>query len=78
MLTHFLSLLALPVLCVLWVIFQSWLAKQDPDYQGYKAGCGGCTRSCGEHEPENCESVTVDKDKSIHYVDASSLLSKTK
>jgi hypothetical protein len=47
MLTHFIALFALPLLCVLWVVFQQWLAKNDPVYQGYKSGCGGCTRSCG-------------------------------
>lgn len=46
MLTYILTLLGLPLLCVFWVVFQSWLAKKDPNYKGYKAGCGGCTRSC--------------------------------
>jgi len=45
MLTYILTLLGLPILCVVWVIFQSWLAKKDPDYKGYKAGCGGCSQS---------------------------------
>ena len=45
MLTYLFALLGLPLLCVFWVIFQSWLAKKDPAYQSYKAGCGGCSRS---------------------------------
>ena len=49
MLSYIIALLALPLFCVLWVVFQQWLAKQNPDYKGYKAGCGGCTRSC-EHK----------------------------
>ncbi len=79
MLTHLLSLLALPLLCVLWVVFQGWLAKQDPDYGGYKAGCGGCTRSCGEHDVGDCGAEIADgKEKKVAYVDASSLLSNKK
>ena len=69
MLTYIISLLALPLLCVMWIIFQGWLARQDPNYQGYKAGCGGCSRSCGEQEPEI-------KEQKSHYIDASSLCSK--
>jgi len=78
MLTHILSLFALPLLFILWVVFQGWLAKQDPDYKGYKAGCGGCTRTCGEKDPESCDSSSSLKDdvSKIHYVDASSLWNK--
>ena len=76
MLTHILSLLGLILLCVLWIVFQGWLAKQDSGYQGYKAGCGGCTRSCGEKEAETCESTHTPK--KAHYIDASSLWSKRK
>lgn len=76
MLTHILSLLALIFLCVIWVVFQGWLAKQDSGYQGYKAGCGGCTRSCGDKESEACESSEIIKKE--HYLDASSLWSKNK
>ncbi|MFK5987148.1 MAG: hypothetical protein QM479_17195 [Pseudomonadota bacterium] len=48
MLTYVLVLIGLPVLCVLWILFQSWLAKINPEYKGYQAGCGGCNRSCGK------------------------------
>jgi hypothetical protein len=48
MLSYILALIALPLLCVFWILFQSWLKKVDPDYKGYKSGCGGCSRSCGE------------------------------
>ncbi len=61
MLTHILSLLGLILLCVLWVVFQGWLAKQDSNYKGYKAGCGGCTRSCGDKEAETCQSTQTPK-----------------
>ena len=66
MLTHILSLSALILLCVLWVIFQGWLARQDPDYKGYKAGCGGCTRSCSESTSETCDQET-------HHINIASL-----
>ncbi len=51
--TYIIALFSLSALCVLWVIFQGWLAKTDKDYKGYKAGCGGCSRSCGESETKH-------------------------
>ena len=69
MLTYIISLFALPLLCVVWIIFQGWLARQDPNYKGYKAGCGGCSRSCGEQGSEM-------KEQQTHAVDAASLCSK--
>ena len=70
MLTYILSLLGLPLLCVLWIVFQEWLAKNSPDYKGYKAGCGGCSRSCGDPETKAADI------KKHHNVDADSLLHK--
>ncbi|GEM_PF-1698848 len=75
---YFISLIALPLLCVFWIVFQQWLARQDPKYQGYQAGCGGCSRSCGEAKQEiktQQNSAGVNKEK-IHYIDASSLWPK--
>ena len=46
MLTYIIALFALPALLVAWFLFQKWLEKVDGSYKGYKAGCGGCTRSC--------------------------------
>ncbi|MCU7938190.1 MAG: hypothetical protein KZQ64_07435 [gamma proteobacterium symbiont of Bathyaustriella thionipta] len=84
MMTHILSLIALIVLCVLWIVFQQWLAKQDPKYKGYQAGCGGCSRSCGDSDKTSKQSQKQDshcsdfeaKGKKIHFVDASTLWSK--
>ena len=82
--TYILSLIALPLLCVLWIVFQQWLAKQDPKYKGYQAGCGGCSRSCGDTEKDseqsqkqssNCSDFK-EKAKKINFVDASTLWSK--
>ncbi|MET0023198.1 MAG: hypothetical protein ABW085_02965 [Sedimenticola sp.] len=46
--THIFALIGLSLLCGAWVLFQRWLAKQDPDKkEGYKPGCGACSsKSC--------------------------------
>ena len=69
--THILSLIGLSLLCVLWLIFQQWLARQDPEYKGYQAGCGGCTRSCGEKEQQQRPNT-----ETIQFADASGQWSK--
>ena len=85
MMTYILSLISLPLLCVLWIVFQQWLAKQDPKYKGYQAGCGGCSRSCGDKNEKSqkqgssCDDdlkEKVEKVKKIHFIDASTLWSK--
>ncbi len=50
MIDYILPLLGLSLLCALWVLFQHWLAKQDPEKEsGYKPGCGACSsKSCPE------------------------------
>ncbi|MCU7799295.1 MAG: hypothetical protein KZQ70_03900 [gamma proteobacterium symbiont of Lucinoma myriamae] len=78
--TYILSLIALPLLCGLWIVFQQWLAAQDPKYKGYQAGCGGCSRSCGDTEKSktegrNCNDLK-EKSQNTHFVDASTLWSK--
>lgn len=78
MLAYILTLLGLPLMCVLWIVFQGWLAKNDPDYNGYKAGCGGCSRSSGDandscgHSDHSCGHSET-KTHKTHYIDASSL-----
>ncbi|MCK5698147.1 MAG: hypothetical protein KAI02_08300 [Gammaproteobacteria bacterium] len=57
--TYLLSLIALPLLCVLWIMFQQWLAKQDPQYKGYQAGCAGCRRSCDSNIKEAMKHSSV-------------------
>ena len=49
MLSYIIALFAVPILFVAWFIFQNWLAKIDNSYKGYKAGCGGCTRTCDKN-----------------------------
>jgi len=53
MLSYIIALLGLPLLLVLWFLLQEWLTRNNPDYKGYKAGCGGCSRSCGNSETKN-------------------------
>jgi len=75
--TYFLSLMALPLLCVLWIVFQEWLAKQDPKYQGYQAGCGGCSRSCGTDTRRQAQNESPKKGgEAIQFIDASDFCSK--
>ncbi|RDH80930.1 MAG: hypothetical protein DIZ78_17900 [endosymbiont of Escarpia spicata] len=51
MLIHILSLLGLMLLCGGWVLFQGWLSRQDPEYKGYKVGCGACKQgSCSTQD----------------------------
>ena len=74
---YIIALFSLSALCVLWVILQRWLAKADKDYKGYTAGCGGCSRSCGEsqagHSDAACDS-SESKADNAQFIDASSLL----
>ncbi len=48
MLTYLLSIIGLVVLCVLWVLFQLWLGKHDPQHRANSIQCGGCKDPCGE------------------------------
>ena len=78
--SYIIALFSLSALCVLWVIFQGWLAKTDKDYKGYKAGCGGCSRSCGEsetkHDDSECDPAEIKVTKT-QFIDASSLSSSS-
>jgi len=72
--TYFLSLIALPLLCVLWIVFQEWLAKQDPKYQGYQAGSGACSRSCGTYTRRQVKNESPKKGvEAIQFIDASNI-----
>lgn len=39
------SILGLGALCGLWVVFQRWIGRVDPEQRGVEGGCGSC------HEP---------------------------
>ena len=69
MLSYIIALFAVPALFIAWFLFQSWLSKIDNSYKGYKAGCGGCTRSCGDvpksdiNNTQKIETSSILKDK---------------
>jgi len=45
---HILSLIGITLLCGLWMVFQLWLKRVDPQRDNYKPGCGACqSGSCG-------------------------------
>jgi len=43
MLNHLIAILGLAALTALWVVFQLWLKKQDPERED---GCVGCGANC--------------------------------
>jgi len=42
MLGYLFSLIGLTALCALWVVFQLWLKRQEPNHPGLNVGCGAC------------------------------------
>ncbi len=74
MLNFIIPLLAVPALCVFWLLFQQWLAKKDPQYRGYQAGCGSCGRDC--HSDSEVLSSSC-KSSDIKYIDATALIKKS-
>jgi hypothetical protein len=52
--SHLLALIGLSLLCAAWVLFQRWLARQDPEKKaGYRPGCGACSNCSVEHNARN-------------------------
>ena len=44
---HVFAIIALGILCALWVYFQRWIAGIDPRLADLKrGGCGGCVKDC--------------------------------
>ncbi len=60
---YIISILALIVMLVGWVLFQEWLKKRDPQQFGYKPGCGACGSkdSCSTQKPLNTTKFTTTK-----------------
>ena len=48
--TYVLPILALVALCAVWVLFQLWLKRLDPDSADMEIRCGGCTNQCEKKE----------------------------
>lgn|GEM_PF-3185795 len=51
--SELLTVLAAGALCGLWVVFQQWISRIDPDNQGVRGSCGACSGgvcqgSCGD------------------------------
>jgi hypothetical protein len=42
--THLLSILGLTALCAVWVLFQLWLKRHDPELEKRCHNCAGCHR----------------------------------
>ncbi len=42
MVTELVSIAAVPVLCVGWVLLQRWIAHVDAELPGIKRDCSGC------------------------------------
>ena len=47
MMNYLLSILGLAALTALWMVFQLWLKKRDPEQDGRCIGCGA---NCKRHE----------------------------
>jgi hypothetical protein len=46
--THLLALIGFTLLCAVWIAFQLWLKRADPEQGDFRPGCGGCQGgSCG-------------------------------
>jgi hypothetical protein len=41
-LNYLLALIGITLLCALWMKFQLWLKRVDPEREGFKPGCGAC------------------------------------
>lgn len=41
--SELLAVLAAGALCGVWVLFQLWIARVDPENQGVRGSCGACS-----------------------------------
>jgi len=56
MLNYILSILGLAILTALWMVFQLWLKKQDPEREDGCVGCGAnCKRQKAESDPRRVQ-----------------------
>ncbi|MCW8827640.1 MAG: hypothetical protein OQK94_01145 [Gammaproteobacteria bacterium] len=60
--THFLALIGITLLCALWMAFQLWLKRVDPQRDDFKPGCGACqSRSCESAQGTSEKKITIEK-----------------
>ena len=43
MLPEILAVLAFGALCGLWIVFQQWISRVDPENRGVQGSCGACS-----------------------------------
>lgn len=48
---YLISLAAITLLCAVWMAFQLWLKRVDPQRENYKPGCGACQNGACGAEP---------------------------
>jgi len=54
--THLIAIIGLMALCALWVLFQLWLKKQDPEQEDRCISCGAkCKRQDDRNAPVSAE-----------------------
>lgn len=59
--TYILSLIGITLLCGLWMVFQLWLKRVDPQRDNYKPGCGACqSGSCGNEKTTIETTITLE------------------
>jgi len=58
---YVLSLAAITLLCAVWMAFQLWLKRVDPQRDNYKPGCGACQGgSCGTTPATDITTIKVE------------------
>ena len=58
MLNYLIAILGLAILTSLWVVFQLWLKKHDPESADRCVGCGANCKRQGDKTNEGLESGT--------------------
>lgn len=54
---YVISLAAITLLCAVWMVFQLWLKRVDPQRDNYKPGCGACQSGACISKP--AETTTI-------------------
>jgi hypothetical protein len=57
---HLVAILGLALLCALWVLFQRWVGRVDPDGRNQEIGCSGCAGVCEDDTGNNCSDAAAD------------------
>ncbi len=58
---YVISLTAITLLCAVWMAFQLWLKRVDPQRENYKPGCGACQGgACAAKPATNTTTIAVE------------------